>query len=119
MVAGSVAVGVGLPWTLVAAVTAVQDGTPDRLLGRVAATANTAMFGPIALTNPLGAVAVHGGPRAVLLAAAAMAGGIAVWAGRPRATGGGLAVWAGRPRATGGTGGDAVSAGRPGSPRRS
>jgi MFS family permease len=73
VVAGSVAAGVGLPWALVAAVTAIQEGTPDHLLGRVAATANTAMFGPIALTNPLGAVAVHGGPRGVLLTAAAAA----------------------------------------------
>lgn len=70
MLAGSLAVGIGLPWTLVAAVTAVQSGTPDRLLGRVAATANTVMFGPIAVTNPLGAATVHLGPRVPLLIAA-------------------------------------------------
>ena len=71
LIAGSVTVGVGLPWTLVAAVTAVQTGTPDRLLGRVSATANTVMFGPIALTNPLGAAAVHAGARVPLIIAAA------------------------------------------------
>jgi len=71
LIAGSVTVGVGLPWTLVAAVTAVQTGTPDGLLGRVSATANTMMFGPIALTNPLGAAAVHAGARVPLIIAAA------------------------------------------------
>jgi hypothetical protein len=71
LVTGSVTVGVGLPWALVAAVTAVQTGTPDRLLGRVSATANTVMFGPIALTNPLGAAAVHAGARVPLIIAAA------------------------------------------------
>jgi hypothetical protein len=82
MVCGSLAAGVGLPWTLVAAVTAVQRHTPDRLLGRVAATANTVMFGPIALTNPLGAVAVHLGARVPLLAAAAAVAVAAVLASR-------------------------------------
>jgi MFS family permease len=71
LIAGSVTVGVGLPWTLVAAVTAVQTSTPDRLLGRVSATANTMMFGPIALTGPLGAAAVHAGARVPLIIAAA------------------------------------------------
>jgi MFS family permease len=71
MVAGSFAAGVGLPWTLVAAVTAIQHRTPHRLLGRVAATATTVMFGPIALTSPLGAVAVHLGARLPLIVAVA------------------------------------------------
>ena len=73
MIAGSVAAGVGLPCALVAAVTAVQTGTPSHLLGRVAATSNTVMFGPIALTNPLGAAAVHLGNRIPLTFAAAVA----------------------------------------------
>ncbi|GAB2590584.1 MFS transporter [Paractinoplanes abujensis] len=59
MVAGSVVIGIGLPWTLIAAVTAVQTLTPDHLLGRVAATANTIMFGPVAIGIPLGAAAIH------------------------------------------------------------
>jgi MFS family permease len=70
MIVGSVIGGVGLPWALIAAVTAVQTWTPDHLLGRVAATSTTVMFGPIALTNPLGAVVVHLGARLPLLAAA-------------------------------------------------
>ncbi|SCG33941.1 MFS transporter [Micromonospora humi] len=69
-VTASAIVGVGLPWTLVAAVTAVQTHTPAELLGRVAGTANTAMFGPITLAIPLGSVAVHAGGRPPLVAAA-------------------------------------------------
>ncbi|SBT44430.1 MFS transporter [Micromonospora narathiwatensis] len=69
-VVASVIAGVGLPWALVAAVTAVQTYTPAALLGRAAGTANTAMFGPIALAIPLGSAAVHVGDRLTLLAAA-------------------------------------------------
>lgn len=72
MIAGSVIAGTGLPWTLIAAVTAVQIWTPDHLLGRVSATSTTVMFGPIALTNPLGAAAVHLGARLPLLVAATL-----------------------------------------------
>ncbi|MEV7229989.1 MFS transporter [Polymorphospora sp. NPDC051019] len=69
-VAASVITGIGLPWTLVAAVTAVQTHTPPAVLGRVAATANTVMFAPIALAIPLGAAAVHLGGRPPLIIAA-------------------------------------------------
>ncbi|MFG2099819.1 MFS transporter [Micromonospora echinaurantiaca] len=69
-VVASVVAGVGLPWTLVAAVTAVQTHTPAAMLGRVAGTANTAMFGPIAVAIPLGSAAVHLGGRPPLIAAA-------------------------------------------------
>lgn len=71
-VAAAVLAGVGLPWALVAAVTAVQTHTPADLLGRVAATANTAMFGPLVPAIPLGSAAVHLGGRPVLIAAAAI-----------------------------------------------
>ena len=71
MIAGSVLIGLGLPWTLIAAVTAVQTGTPDHLLGRVAATSNTVMFGPVAIGIPLGAAAVHLGAVPPLVFAAA------------------------------------------------
>jgi MFS family permease len=67
-IGASVVAGIGLPWTLVAAVTAVQTHTPAVLLGRVAATANTAMFG-IALAIPFGSAAVHLGARPPLIAA--------------------------------------------------
>jgi MFS family permease len=79
-VAASVVAGVGLPWTLVAAVTAVQTHTPTAMLGRVAATANTAMFGPIALAIPLGSAAVHLGARPTLTAAAAICLTVAIGA---------------------------------------
>ncbi|SCG61084.1 MFS transporter [Micromonospora inositola] len=94
-VAASVVAGIGLPWTLVAAVTAVQTHTPTALLGRVAATANTAMFGPIALAIPLGSAVVHLGGRPTLVAAAAICLTSAVAAdGRMR---GGRSPGAGRP----------------------
>jgi MFS family permease len=72
LVVGAVIGGIGLPWTLIAAVTAVQTHTPPELLGRVAATANTVMFGPTALAIPLGAVLVRLGARPTLLACAAI-----------------------------------------------
>ncbi|MBM7490216.1 MFS family permease [Micromonospora luteifusca] len=68
-VVGAAVAGVGLPWTLVAAVTAVQTHTPSGLLGRVSATANTAMFGPLVVAIPLGSAAVHLGGRPPLIAA--------------------------------------------------
>jgi MFS family permease len=71
MIAGSALAGVGLPWALVAGVTAVQTGTPDHLLGRVAATSTTVMFGPVALAIPLGSATVHFGPSLLFVATAA------------------------------------------------
>mgnify|MGYP002623483601 CR=1 FL=1 len=57
VVAGSLLAGLGLPWTLVAAVTTVQRRTPSEMLGRAAATANTLLFAPIAVATPLGSAA--------------------------------------------------------------
>ncbi|MFD5076857.1 MFS transporter [Streptomyces sp. NPDC058371] len=51
----SAAAGVGLPCVLIAALTAVQRETPDAVLGRVTATANTLMFAPNAVGLALGA----------------------------------------------------------------
>lgn len=73
MIVGSTLGGVGLVWALIAAVTAVQVGTPDRLLGRVSATSNTVMFGPVAVAIPIGAAVVHLGASAVLLVTAGLA----------------------------------------------
>jgi Na+/melibiose symporter-like transporter len=71
LLAGSVLIGIGLPWTLIAGITAVQLGAPAAVLGRVAATSTAAMFGPIALAIPLGSAAVSlGGVPPFLLAAA-------------------------------------------------
>ncbi|WBB80635.1 MFS transporter [Micromonospora sp. WMMD882] len=69
VVAATVTVGVGLPWALVAAVSAVQTHTPTALLGRVAATANTVMFGPIVVAIPLGSLAAQLGGRPALVLA--------------------------------------------------
>jgi MFS family permease len=79
MIVGSVLIGIGLPWTLIAGLTAVQIGTPDRLLGRVAATSNLVMFGPVAITIPLGAALVPFGARPLLISAAVLATAAACW----------------------------------------
>ncbi|GCB50416.1 MFS transporter [Streptomyces sp. NL15-2K] len=50
-----VAGGVGLPCVLIAALTAVQRETPDALLGRAAATANTLIFTPNVIGLAVGA----------------------------------------------------------------
>ncbi|WP_405661873.1 MFS transporter [Streptomyces sp. NBC_00079] len=55
----SAASGVGLPCVLIAALTAVQRETPDALLGRTAATANTLMFTPNVIGLALGALLVE------------------------------------------------------------
>ncbi|MGK5739434.1 MFS transporter [Micromonospora sp. URMC 103] len=84
VLAAAVVGGVGLPWTLVAAITAVQTHTPRAMLGRVSATANTAMFGPIVLATPLGSEAVALGGRPALVAAAGVCLlAVAVTARRP------------------------------------
>ncbi|MFK3983624.1 MFS transporter [Micromonospora sp. NPDC050397] len=56
----AVLMGAGLPWTVVAAMTAVQRRTPHALLGRVAATATSLVFAPtsIALLAGAGLLAV-------------------------------------------------------------
>lgn len=52
------AIGAGLPCVLIAALTAVQRETPDELLGRTVATANTLVFAPNVLGLALGAALV-------------------------------------------------------------
>ncbi|MER6184547.1 MFS transporter [Streptomyces sp. NPDC001652] len=51
--------GVGLPCVLIAALTAVQRETPDALLGRTVATANTLVFAPNVLGLAAGAALVE------------------------------------------------------------
>ncbi|MFI8882445.1 MFS transporter [Streptomyces sp. NPDC053813] len=51
----SVAVGAGLPCVLIAAMTAVQRESPEAVLGRTSATANTLMMVPNAVALALGA----------------------------------------------------------------
>lgn len=47
-------IGAGLPCPLIAVTTAVQRHTPDALLGRVTATAGTAVFAPTAVALGVG-----------------------------------------------------------------
>jgi MFS family permease len=72
LITGSVLAGIGLPWALIAALTAIQTGTPDHLLGRVAATGNMIMFGSIAPALLLGAALVLLGARLPLLLGAGL-----------------------------------------------
>ncbi|MEV6161271.1 MFS transporter [Streptomyces sp. NPDC052052] len=55
---GSLLIGLGLPWPLISALTAVQKETPNELLGRVAATANTLVFAPTGLALLAGSAMV-------------------------------------------------------------
>ncbi|MET9834206.1 MFS transporter [Streptomyces sp. NPDC006385] len=55
----SAAVGAGLPCVLIATLTAVQRETPDDLLGRTAATANTLVFTPNVIGLATGAALVE------------------------------------------------------------
>lgn len=54
-IGASVLIGVGLPWTVVAATTVVQRNTPSEMLGRVAATATMLVFAPNAVAVAVGA----------------------------------------------------------------
>ncbi|MET7734418.1 MFS transporter [Streptomyces sp. NPDC005402] len=55
----SAAIGLGLPCVLIAALTAVQRETPDALLGRTVATANTLVYTPNVLGLAAGAALVE------------------------------------------------------------
>lgn len=72
MILGSALTGIGLVWALIAAITAIQTGTPEHLLGRVAATGNIAMFRPQAPTIPLGAAMIALGDQLTLAVGAAL-----------------------------------------------
>ncbi|ARF52848.1 MFS transporter [Streptomyces gilvosporeus] len=70
---GSLLIGLGLPWPLISALTTVQKETPDELLGRVAATANTLLFAPTGLALLAGTAMVAAlDYRVQLLAAGAL-----------------------------------------------
>jgi MFS family permease len=70
VVGGSLIIGFGLPWTVVAAMTAVQLRTPEVLLGRVAATAGSIIFAPVAVAIPVGAALIWADHRLPLVLAA-------------------------------------------------
>jgi hypothetical protein len=74
VMAGSLLIGLGLPWPLISALTTVQKETPGALLGRVAATANTLVFAPTGLALLAGTALVATlDYRIQLLAAGALA----------------------------------------------
>jgi len=79
VLAGTLAIGVGLPWVIVAAFTAVQQRTEPALVGRVAAAAGTVVFAPTAVAAALGAVLVALVDYRLQLAAVGAAGAAAAW----------------------------------------
>ena len=80
VVAGGVAVGLGVPLVLVTVWTAVQRETPGELVGRVASTVNTLTFGPSTLALLAGASLLElVDHRLILLVAAAAAVPLALW----------------------------------------
>ncbi|MFD4320606.1 MFS transporter [Streptomyces sp. NPDC058548] len=72
--AASAAIGLGMPWVLVAVMTAVQREAPAEAVGRVAATAHTLVMAPNALAIALGAGLVALVDVRVLLPLLALAG---------------------------------------------
>lgn len=75
--AASLLSGLGLPWVLVAAFTAVQRIAPRDLLATVSATANTVLFVPTAVGMALGAGLLALTSYRPVLYAAAFAGALA------------------------------------------
>ncbi|WP_218671551.1 MFS transporter [Microbispora sp. GKU 823] len=78
VMAASLLSGLGLPWVLVAAFTAVQRIAPRDLLATVSATANTVLFVPTAVGMALGAGLLALASYRPVLYAAAIAGALAV-----------------------------------------
>ncbi|MFC9735887.1 MFS transporter [Streptomyces roseolus] len=72
--AASAVIGLGMPWVLVAVMTAVQREAPAEAAGRLAATAHTALFVPNALALALGAALVTTVDVRLLLPSLAVAG---------------------------------------------
>ncbi|MFE7517608.1 MFS transporter [Streptomyces sp. NPDC057540] len=72
--AASAVIGLGMPWVLVAVMTAVQREAPASAVGRVAASANTLVMAPNALAIALGAGLVAVADVRVLLPLLAVGG---------------------------------------------
>ncbi|WP_213453403.1 MFS transporter [Rhizomonospora bruguierae] len=71
---GRVAIGVGLPWVIVAAVTVLQRTVPGPLIGRVSATVTMVVFAPTGVATAAGAGLLSlFGLRPLVLATAAAA----------------------------------------------
>lgn len=78
-IVGTLAIGVGLPWVIVAAFTAVQQRTGPELVGRVAAAAGTVVFAPTAVAAAVGAGVVAVVDFRVQLVGVGAAGWLAAW----------------------------------------
>ncbi len=74
VLAGSAGIGLGLPWVLIVAFTAVQRETPDALLGRTSATVTTLVYGPMTAAVALGSALVAVAGHRVVLAVTGAAG---------------------------------------------
>jgi MFS family permease len=79
VLAGTLAIGVGLPWVIVAAFTAVQQYTPPAMVGRASAAAGTVVFAPTAVAAALGAGLVAVADYRLQLAAVGIAGPVTAW----------------------------------------
>lgn len=76
--AGRFVIGVGLPLTVVAAFTAVQHHTDPAMIGRVAASASTLIFAPVALAIPIGAALLPVLDHRLILAVAGIAAALPI-----------------------------------------
>jgi MFS family permease len=76
---GTLAIGIGLPWVIVAAFTAVQQHTEPALVGRAAAAAGTVVFAPTAVAAAAGAGLVALVDFRVQLVAVGATGWLAAW----------------------------------------
>lgn len=74
VLAGSCAVGLGLPWVIVAIFTLLQTDIPTGFLGRVSSTAQTVTFAPNAIALAVGAGLVAVVDYRVLLVGAGVIG---------------------------------------------
>ncbi|SEO10362.1 Major Facilitator Superfamily protein [Actinacidiphila rubida] len=79
VLAGTLAIGVGLPWVIVAVFTAVQQRTPQEMVGRVSAAAGTVVFAPNAAAAGLGAGLVAVADYRLQLVGVGVAGPLAAW----------------------------------------
>ncbi|MFK0212157.1 MFS transporter [Streptomyces sp. NPDC090298] len=77
--AASAVIGLGMPWVLVAVMTAVQREAPAEAVGRVAASANTLVMAPNALAIAAGAGLLAVTDVHVLLPLLAAAGLVGSW----------------------------------------
>jgi MFS family permease len=80
---GGFVLGFALPWTIVGVINLMQRETPDALQGRAAAAVTLALFGPLPLTQAIGALAIAHLDYRVLYGVTALATlSTAIWLAR-------------------------------------